>query len=978
VACYKHLQSSSRWDDRIIAGNLLKKTALPGVLLYLTDGSLQISAVSLAEARALKNQYRKRWYQIGVLAGSLLVEGAIACFILLFADGAAAQRRPIADNTLGGESTVVVPDQEIRGVLSDRIEGGARRGANLFHSFREFSVEAGRAAYFANPGGVDTILSRVTGEVRSDILGNLGVLGNATLIFVNPNGVVFGPNAQLDVNASFIATTANHVQLGDQGYFSASDPDSSRLLRVDPSALWFNRTSNGTIVNRSRSPSPDNQLNTLSGFPGLRIPSQQTLALVGGDVDLSGGNLTTFGGNIHLGSVEHGRVGLRQQGDRWTFNYGDVENFGSIHLTDNSAREATVVEAGVEGGGSIQVRADNLVIRNGSRLSTRPSRGQLSGGDITINTASSVLLSGITIFSDDFALPGGVFSSSTGEGQDAGEISIQTRRLRVENGAAISSAAFANGRNGGNTTINAEESIQIIGVGVGGEQLFNSVIGAGTFSGDTGGDITLNTRRLTVRDGASIVIADINGLRGGQLIINAAESVVLSGRSGPLEFSFGTTEIPSGFYADTLSGVDRPPGVQEAGRIEINTRRLLVSDGAFISVSTWGKGQGGNLIINASESVRIRDFTQERGESSDRFISGLYAQSFGSGTSGSLEINSPNVDIRNGGRVTVASSNFDQVGISVETLVQLFNAFLPDLCLNCLLDESTIGTGNAGNLTVNADIIRLDNQGQITAAASAGEGGNIFLTGLHDQPIDLLLLRRSSQVSTTAGTLQAGGNGGDISISAEFLVSAPSENSDIAANAFDGQGGTINITAASLFNLNLRSREELETLLETTEPSQLDPARLPSNDITAISQTNPQLSGSITLDALDLNPEQGLVELPEQPITTQLNQVCQSAELGDRPQSEFMITGRGGLPPRPEAVHSGDNSYVDLVTADAAEATLPSRHYTPSAALSIVEAQGWVVAADGTVTLTAAPLAPPVPPLREPLFHCPERRAAGW
>ncbi|MEB3356785.1 MAG: S-layer family protein [Synechococcales bacterium] len=917
----------------------------------------------------MKTQYQKYQSWLGGWLGRLLLAGAIAPLSLLLTDGAMAQRRPIADRTLGRESTRIVPDVEIRGVLSDRIEGGARRGANLFHSFQEFNIEAGRGAYFTSPAGVETILSRVTGVGRSEIFGQLGVLGEANLFLMNPYGILFGRHARLDVNASFVATTANRIQLGNRGFFSASAPDSSNLLRVSPAALWFNHDFNGAIVNRSRSPSSDGRRNTLSGFPGLRVPSQQTLALIGGQLRLTGGNLTTFGGDIHLGGVAGGVVAMSQRGDRWTFNYGGVERLGNIHLTDNAAQEATVVEAGVNGGGSIHVQAHDLVIRNGARLSTRPTRDGLEGGDITIQAADSVLLSGITVFSEDFALPGGVFTSSAGGGTDAGDITIQTQRLRIQNGAAISSAAFAAGKNGGNTTIDAAETVDIIGVGVGGEQLFNSVIGAGTFGGDTGGDVTINTRHLTVRDGASIVIADINGLQGGRLLINARESVVLSGRSGPIEFAFGVTEIPSGFYADTLSQADRPPGVQEAGSIEINTRRLLVSDGAFISVSTWGRGQGGNLIVNASESVEIRDFNQDQGESSDRFISGLYAQSFGSGTSGSLEINSPRLDIRNGGRVTVASSNFDQAGISIETLIQLFNAFLPDLCLNCLIDPDSIGTGNAGNLTVNADVVQINNQSQITAAASAGEGGNILLRGLQTQPLDLLLLRQNSQISTTAGTLQAGGNGGDISIDSDFIVSAPLENSDIIANAFDGQGGNIRITAAALFNLNLRSRADLETLLATRDPTELDPARLPSNDITAISQTNPRLSGRITLDALDLEPEQGLVELPEQPIAPELNQVCQPSSGGDRPQSEFVVIGRGGLPPRPAAVHSSEGSYMDLVVSDlTAEVHPHAEEAQRTTAPLLVEAQGWVVAADGTVSLTAAA---PMTPLSEPFNLCP-------
>jgi filamentous hemagglutinin family protein len=103
------------------------------------------------------------------------------------------------DNSLGNENSVVVPNQNINGLDSDRIDGGAIRGSNLFHSFQEFNIDNGRGAYFSNPENISNILTRVTGNNLSKILGTLGVLGNANLFLINPNGIVFGPNARLDV-----------------------------------------------------------------------------------------------------------------------------------------------------------------------------------------------------------------------------------------------------------------------------------------------------------------------------------------------------------------------------------------------------------------------------------------------------------------------------------------------------------------------------------------------------------------------------------------------------------------------------------------------------------------------------------------------------------------------------------------------------------------------------------------------------------
>jgi filamentous hemagglutinin family protein len=84
----------------------------------------------------------------------------------------------------------------------EAIGGGAQRGQNLFHSFQEFNVSEARGAFFFSPdAAIQNILARVTGGNRSEILGVLGTFGNSqpNLFLVNPNGIIFGGNAQLNV-----------------------------------------------------------------------------------------------------------------------------------------------------------------------------------------------------------------------------------------------------------------------------------------------------------------------------------------------------------------------------------------------------------------------------------------------------------------------------------------------------------------------------------------------------------------------------------------------------------------------------------------------------------------------------------------------------------------------------------------------------------------------------------------------------------
>jgi len=171
----------------------------------------------------------------------------------------------VPDNTLGaGKNSIVTPNYQNKPI--EVITGGAQNGQNLFHSFREFNVSTGRGAYFyiVNPSTAN-VLVRVTGPNSSNINGTLGTFGNASpnLFLMNPNGIIFGHGATLDLGGAFIATTANAIGFGTNGNFSATQPQQpSALLTIQPSALFINKLNPiPTIFN--------NTLNTLPIFFGM-------------------------------------------------------------------------------------------------------------------------------------------------------------------------------------------------------------------------------------------------------------------------------------------------------------------------------------------------------------------------------------------------------------------------------------------------------------------------------------------------------------------------------------------------------------------------------------------------------------------------------------------------------------------------------------------------------------------------------------
>jgi large exoprotein involved in heme utilization and adhesion len=240
--------------------------------------------------------------------------------------------------------------------------------------------------------------------------------------------------------------------------------------------------------------------------------------------------------------------------------------------------------------------------------------------------------------------------------------------------------------------------------------------------------------------------------------------------------------------------------------------------------------------------------------------------------------------------------------------------------------------GIAGDIEVSAPFIFFNNQGRLIAESASGNGGNIIL-----KVQDLLLLRRGSIISTTAGTAQQPGDGGNITINTPngFIVAVPSEDSNISANAFTGKGGRVDITAQGIFGIQSR------------------PSPTSLSDITVSSEFG--IDGTVELNTPDVDLSRGLVNLPAVPVDTKVAQGCTAG--GSQAQSEFIITGRGGLPPNPGEALSTDAVQVDLITLNPEVAqsstTAVSTNPTSPTPARIIEATGWVIDADGNVVLTA-------------------------
>jgi filamentous hemagglutinin family protein len=256
----------------------------------------------------------------------------ISSVLALDTSCALAQSNIVPDGTLGNERSTVIPN--FQGLPVEEITGGATRGVNLFHSFQEFNVSAGRRAYFFSPNAtIQNILARVTGNNPSRILGTLGTFGNSNpnLFLINPNGIIFGQNARLDVGGSFLASTASAVTFPNGIVFSATNPQAPPLLTINvPLGLQFGANP-GRILVQGDGQGTRLTSDLIDTNKALRVPSNQTLALVGAEISLEGATLKTAGGRIELGSVaQNSLVTLTPTQNGFALGYGGVQNFGDI------------------------------------------------------------------------------------------------------------------------------------------------------------------------------------------------------------------------------------------------------------------------------------------------------------------------------------------------------------------------------------------------------------------------------------------------------------------------------------------------------------------------------------------------------------------------------------------------------------------------------------------------------------------------
>ena len=665
-------------------------------------------------------------------------------FIFLMASNHHCLAGVTTDGSQGPQTTLNGPDYDITDNL------GQTRGSNLFHSFSEFDLRAGESAVFSGPASIENIIGRVTGGDASMIDGTIrSNIAGANLFLLNPAGILFGPNAALDISGSFYAGTADYLRFDDGAVFQADPARSSVLSVAQPQSFGFLSANPAGI--------------TLDDAQ-LEVPSGETLSLVGGDIDITGttrkASLLAPGGEIDLVGV--GVIGEVNLDDPQLLSTEGAKS-GDIHLsnarisTKGEAAERVVIKGGriqIENGSTVRSEnskavdavepgldieaASQIEISGGSGLYSN-SLGAGKGGDLRIKAKELVL-------KDDMSL---IWSQAYGEG-DGGDIRIDVDVLTLDQGN-IESVASSTG-NGGAIRINAADSIVVKGAGGETEH------GYGITSWGTGqglgrpGEITITTGLLDLRNWGNISMIS-TGL--SNLITIEAEKIHLDNSSISVTGLFGEEIGDISIHANTFEAFNNSivgagtSDSADAGMINLTADSILL-DGSYISSGTLqlsdtsNPGNGGNIRIEADQLT-----LQNHGR--------IYVSStIGAGDAGSIVID-----------VADTLSLSDDSDISTEAY----------------------GMGNAGDIDISAHSIRLDGNSDISASTRGpGQGGNIFIQaralGLHGE-------------SAISSISNGSGNAGSIKIGCDGNIHLD-DGRVFAASLKDGKGGDIQITAENL------------------------------------------------------------------------------------------------------------------------------------------------------------------------------------
>ena len=708
--------------------------------------------------------------------------------------GSAPLAEVITDGTVGRPVPLKGADITVRAGL------GQLRGGNLFHSFEKFDVDTGGKVTFTGPASVKNVIGRVTGGEPSSIDGTLAsTIPDANLYLLNPAGIVFGPNARLDVKGAFHASTAADLRFADGAVFSALDMAGSTLSVTEPQSFGILGARAGTI--------------SVNGAT-LAVGAGKHLSLSGSAVEMVGGTLSAGdqiagepvvdpGGRITL--LASGNHGFDLAGSEADLGLG-----GKISLRDGARLAATG-----NSGGRIELRAEDIRV-DGATLSAS-NFGELAAASGIRIAAGTLALAGTSQLAADAFGAGG-----------AGAVHITAADLRMAGPASISSSSHGGGDAGtikvavsGPVTVQGGQLIstaEIGSVGQGGtihvEAAALQITDAGIFdtSGNGGGDIRLRSESVDILGGSLIQATNLGGAdAAGGISISAARLVVDKSQI------LADTGRPSLRLSDG-SASPAIPASGHAGTISIQAIDTLVAQGSAIRSSTFGLGEAGEIDIDVGQLT-----IDGKGLATAISVNAGSAQSLSPGNAettggaGAIVVRADNLTLQASGAIsasTFTGGSAGSIDIKVVDLLRMDGLSARDSPTQIVASSLQASPGGPGKIAVAADKINISNGGnrevEIRGSTTGiGDASPIFIAA-GDITIDAKQepLERGRSVPFT-GIVSAAirndrnkgisvGSAGDIIVNASGSIRLVDGGEISTLTQVPGNGGSIKVIAQNL------------------------------------------------------------------------------------------------------------------------------------------------------------------------------------
>jgi len=694
----------------------------------------------------------------------------------------------VTDGTLGGPAGPVAAGI-IPGVgattyhIADSL--GKRAGQNLFHSFGSFNVGTGESATYTGPGGIQSIVSRVTGGSYSSIDGTLrSTIQGANLYILNPWGVVFGPNASLDVKGSFHVSTADYLRFEDGLKFSSAPSAADQVLSAaSPVAFGFLNANPGPVY-------------AVQSF--LEVPAGETLSIVSGEIGLFGAYVAAPGGRINLAGMSYpGEVTPNPSGQIPDLQVQPERASGPIGI------HGSVVDVTGVPSGTVFIRSGRLVLDQGSWVAA-DNYGNTLGGGVDVLTGSADISGGSLISAD---------SHGTGKG---GLVTVEATESVHLSGlfSSITSASWASGDSGGITVSTPFLAIEN-----------EAYMDADALGQGKSGDMEVSADTVLITGGGSISSSSLAGSgSGGNILIHASDSVSLLGKGpsgyGSALLSFATGEGDAGAISVFAPSVILSDGAEiradtlgsgRGGDVTVASATTSLTDGANISSNTLaGTGRGGNLTLSATDEITLS------GTGSTGNPSGLYSLAYGAGRAGDIRVTASTLTINDGagiGADTVSSGRAGDIQIGVGKLTLSGEAMMTSESLGgsgsggsitvtseenvivsslSFIATSTTGEGNGGDITISSNTLTLHEQAHLSADSSGrGQGGTIG--------INVTSLTMSGGSGISSNNYGGTGDGGHVTIQVDNDISLTGSSTAIASGSLgSGKGGDLQLRAAEL------------------------------------------------------------------------------------------------------------------------------------------------------------------------------------